>query len=112
MAEFPPSSAGLHIQLLSAEVGQVVRFSVYADLSRPLAVEERGTLLGALDEIAPGSGCVGLQGGPNDEVYFTVDADSEADARAAAIRYLDAILRMAKLDLAYTLDLQRSPSAT
>ena len=57
-------------------------FAVFANLSRRLTTQERTTLFEALDATVPDSGCVGPQNSQNDEVYFSVDAQSEAVARA------------------------------
>ena len=61
-----------------------MRYAVYADLSRPLTGRERSAVCEALDATVLDSGCVGRQKGPNDEVYFCVDAISEEDAKAQA----------------------------
>jgi hypothetical protein len=84
-------------------------WSIYADLSRPLTHEERAAVGSALDDVVPSGGCVGLQNGPNDEVYFVVEAPSAIDARTAASRYVDVILDRARLaDVGYEIHLQPS----
>ncbi len=84
-----------------------MEYAVYADLSRPLTEQERSTIFAALDAIVPDSGCVGLQKGPNDEVYFTVDALSLEEAKAQATQYMNQILNKVELDIGYTLELQK-----
>jgi hypothetical protein len=82
-------------------------YSVYADLCRRLTAEERSTLFEALDALVPGSGCIGPQRLPNDEVYFTVEAASEDDARRQAQDYMVAMLKSATLDVDYTIECSR-----
>ena len=84
-----------------------MRYAVYADLSRQLTSQERSSLFESLEASVPGSGCVGLQKGPNDEVYFSLEALSETAANAQAEHYMGIILHQAALDIEYTLTLQR-----
>lgn len=83
-----------------------MRYSVYADLSRPLTTLERSTLFEALDSTVPGSGCVGQQKGPHDEVYFSIDALTDEEASEHASRYMDIVLQKSGLNTDYTLTLQ------
>ena len=82
------------------------RYSVYADLSRPLSVDERSRVVDALDASVPESGCVGQQNGPNDEVYFCVDAASEGEAISLASIHMSRVLQEAGLDTTFKLALQ------
>jgi hypothetical protein len=84
-------------------------FSVYADLARRLTTDEQSALFEALDRIVPDSGCVGPQKGATDEVYFTVEAHSAAEATALATRYMSIILQEAALAVEYALELQSFP---
>jgi hypothetical protein len=59
-----------------------MEYAVYADLSRRLAEHERTALFKALEASVPGSGCVGMQKGPTDEVYFSLVAPSKEEASA------------------------------
>ncbi|MHA7628331.1 hypothetical protein [Corallococcus sp. M7] len=83
-----------------------MNWSVYADLSRSLTEAERGSVAQALDELVPGSGCVGPQKGDVDEVYFRVDAASSAEASVTAARLLDVILEKAGVQVRYEIQLQ------
>jgi len=87
-----------------------MEYSVYADLSRPLMGEERSAVAEALDASVPESGCVGIQSGSNDEMYFCVEAGSDAEAEAQAVRYAEIVFREAGLDMEYTLTLQTTRS--
>lgn len=84
-------------------------YFVYADLSRPLTPAERTTLFSALDASVPGSGCVGPQRNPNDEIYFTVDAASADAAHARADNYVRRILAEANLQVDYTIEVRAAP---
>lgn len=84
-----------------------MQYAVYADLPRLLTSMERSSVAEALDLTVPDSGCVGLQNGPGDEVYFCVEAISEEEAHAQAARYMDAVLSQSDLRVEYTLTLQR-----
>jgi hypothetical protein len=88
-----------------------MQYSVFADLSRRLTEHERSALFEALDANVPGSGCVGLQHGPSDEVYFALEGPDEAAAIAQAAHYMDLILQIAALDVEYALTLQRMDRA-
>jgi hypothetical protein len=83
-----------------------MEYSVYTDFSRPLTSEERSIIFEALEVNVPDSGCVGIQNGPSDEMYFRVEASTDAEAQAQAIQYAGIILRAAKLNVAYTISLQ------
>jgi hypothetical protein len=82
-----------------------MRYAIYADLSRRLTEQERSALAEALDVSVPDSGCVGLQKGPNDEVYFSLEALSEAAARAQAEHYMNTMLQKVALSVEYALTL-------
>lgn len=84
-----------------------IRYAVYADLTRRLTEEERSAIFAAIDSIVPDSGCVGLHKAPNDEVYFSLDATSEAAARDQAGTYINLVIQKAALDVGYKLELQR-----
>jgi hypothetical protein len=75
-----------------------VRYAVYADLSRELTTVERSAVIVALEANVPDSGCVGLQKGPNEEVYFCVEALSETEAGTQAAGYLTVVLEYAGLN--------------
>ncbi len=47
-----------------------MNWSVYADLKRSLTEMERRRIADVLDEVVADGGCVGLQKGMFDEVYF------------------------------------------
>jgi argininosuccinate synthase len=86
---------------------KLVEYSVYADLPRPLTADERLAVGKSLDANVPGSGCVGPQKGPNDEIYFSVEAHSDEDATAKATRYLKLVALEAGLNSTYTIEVQR-----
>ena len=88
-----------------------MQYAVYADLSRRLTEQERSSLFEALDANVLGSGCVGLQKGPNDEVYFALEALNEAAASAQAVHGMKLILQKAAFDVEYALTLQRMDRA-
>lgn len=69
-------------------------------------IHERATLFEALDSLVPGSGCVGRQNGPNDEVYFSVSEETYEQAWQQAVRWMDIVLRNANLAVDYTIELQ------
>ena len=83
-----------------------MRYAVFADVSRPLTRQEQTAVFEALEMSVPHSGCVGRDNGPNDFVYFDVEAPCEEDATAQARRYMDVVLQRAGLDVEYTLSLQ------
>jgi len=83
-----------------------MRYSVYADMSRPLTPEERNAVAAALEAQVPHSGCVGPQEGSNDEAYYAVEADTDEDAIAQATRYAALAIRMSGVDVKYTLEVQ------
>lgn len=85
-------------------------YSIYADLSRPLTDKERAQLFEALDAAVPGSGCIGRDRAPNDEIYFCVEASSDTEARVAAVRYVSGILAEASVEAEYTIDVARARS--
>jgi hypothetical protein len=82
-------------------------YGVFADLNRPLVKHERDAIFEALEANVPNSGYVGLQKGPNDEVYFAVDAPSAVEADAQAKRYMEIVLREAKVAVEYAIQLQK-----
>ena len=87
-----------------------MQYAVYADLSRRLAEHERSTLFEALEANVPGSGCVGLQKCPNDEVYFVLEALSEEAASTQAAHCMSLILQKTLVEVEYELTLQRMPA--
>ncbi|MBN8469539.1 hypothetical protein JYJ95_23805 [Corallococcus exiguus] len=86
-----------------------MNWSVYADLSRPLTVAERRSVVDVLNELVPDGGCVGPQKGDIDEVYFCLEAVSSAEASVTAARYLDVILEKAGVQARYEIQLQLQP---
>lgn len=83
-----------------------MRFSVYADLSRPLTSDEQSLVFAALDVLVPDSGCIGPSRSGDYEVFFTVDAATREAAQKEAAGYLDAILHRAGVTVSYLLTLQ------
>jgi hypothetical protein len=83
-----------------------MKWSIYVDLARPLTVDERSAVFAALQELVPDAGCVGLQNGPSDEVYFRVDAPSAIEARNAASAYVEALLNRAQLSIEFEIHVQ------
>ena len=83
-----------------------MQYAVFADISRPLTEQEQSAVFQGLETCVPESGCAGHQKGPNDEVYFCVEALSEAEARMLARDYLAVVLLRAGLAVEYTLSLQ------
>jgi hypothetical protein len=83
-----------------------MRYAVFADMSRPLTGQEQSLVFEALEASVPGSGCVGRDKRPDDEVYFCVEALDERDARAQARDYMSIVLKRAGLNVEYTLSLQ------
>ena len=81
-------------------------WSVFIDLERSLAAQEQGDLFAALEQIVPGSGCIGPNRRGDWEVYFTVEAASAEAARLAARRYMDRMLAAAGLAVAYAITVQ------
>ena len=79
-----------------------MQYDVYVDMSRPLTVAERFDIFEALDAHVPHSGYVGLDKGPNDEMFFVVNADSDAEAVAQATRYAAMAIRESGVDVQYT----------
>ncbi|MFP2924773.1 hypothetical protein ACLESO_06065 [Pyxidicoccus sp. 3LG] len=86
-----------------------MQWSIYADLSRGLSAEERLAIADALDEVVPSSGCVGPNVGSVEEVYFVLEAGTEAEARAGASRYMDAVLQSAGVQAEFRIHLQPAP---
>lgn len=83
-----------------------IRYEVYAEISRRLTELERSTIFAALDATVPNSGCVGHEKpSAPDEVYFVVEAPSEATARAQADAYMRTVLQAAGSDVSFTLSL-------
>lgn len=83
-----------------------MQFAVYADLSRQLSQDERSAVCEALNSTVPDGGCVGLQKGQNDEVFFYVYAAAEEEAREQATRYMGILLRRSEVKVEYELHLQ------
>ena len=83
-------------------------FNVYVDLPRELTAIERTRMGEALNSCIPDGGCVGLQSGPNDEVYFAVNAKSHDDAHRMAENYMLALLETSRLSMEFTIELRRS----
>ncbi|MFP2904785.1 hypothetical protein ACLESD_06960 [Pyxidicoccus sp. 3LFB2] len=86
-----------------------MQWAIYADLSRGLSMEERLAIAEALDKLVPDSGCVGPNRAGVEEVYFCVEASTEAEARAEAHRYVDAVLRDADVKAEYGIYQQPNP---
>ncbi|MCP3138601.1 hypothetical protein [Pyxidicoccus xibeiensis] len=86
-----------------------MHWSIYADLSRGLSPEERSAIAAALDAVVPSGGCVGLQNGSVEEVYFTLEAGSEAEARAEAHRHVEVVLRNADVKAEYSIQVEPMP---
>ena len=82
-------------------------WDVYADLERALTSEEQRAVFAAVDDLVPDSGCVGPNRGGTSEVYFVVSAGSEAEARAAAARYMNAVIQKAAVTVGFALELGR-----
>lgn len=82
---------------MSASASDGATWRVYVDLARPLTPEERCAVSEALQELVPDGGCVGRQNGPNDEVYFGVNAETAEDAQLLATTYVDSILERTRL---------------
>jgi hypothetical protein len=87
-----------------------MRYDVYVDLPYELTRQQRSTVFEALDATVPGSGCVGRQTGSNDEVYFSIEARTEEEARERAERYMSTILGKAGLHVEYAITLQANRS--
>jgi hypothetical protein len=83
-----------------------VRWAVFTALSLPLTSEEQSRVFEAVDLLVPGSGSVGPNRVGVFEVYFVVEADAEAEARAEATRLLDAVLAHAGTPMAYDVHVQ------
>jgi hypothetical protein len=83
-----------------------MKYAIYADFSRPLMTAERSAVSEALDANVPGSGCVGCQTGPNDEVYFSIEAPSDEEAIARAAHHMSIVVHVVGLDADYTLTVQ------
>lgn len=83
-----------------------VRFSIFADLSRPLTADEQGEIFAALDALVPNSGCVGPNRSGVYEVFFVVDADTSEAAQQEAARYMDAIVKCSGVAVGYEITLQ------
>lgn len=83
-----------------------MRFNVFADLSRPLTLEEQTALFAAVDKLIPDSGCVGPNRSGDFEVYFTVDAPTQDAAQSEAQRYMSAVLACSNVSITYVLTLQ------
>lgn len=84
-----------------------MKYSVFVDLSRHLASGERSAVFEALEARVPDSGCVGVDKGPNDEVYFCVEAGSEKEASEKARRYMSIVIQEAGLNVECTITFQQ-----
>lgn len=82
-----------------------MEWNVYADLARPLTSEEQGRIFAALDAIHEDSGCVGPNRSGIYEVFFTVTAATEAEARVAAAGIMAAVLERAQVSVTFVLEL-------
>jgi hypothetical protein len=83
-----------------------MKWSIYVDLARLLTEVERSAVSAALEELVPDGGCVGIQKGPNDEVYFGIDVPSVIEARSEASRQVEAILKRAGLAIEFGIEVQ------
>ena len=96
----------LWFNTLKEAFGKFMLYAVYIDMPRQLTAQERLAVADALEAQVPSGGCVGLQKGPNDEVYFDVEAPSDKEAEALAARYISLVFQAAELDEEYTISLQ------
>lgn len=78
-------------------------YGIYVDLSRLLSNQERSEVFDAVDAVVPGSGCVGVQRGTTDEIYFCIDAASETEAKAITDQYMRRITDRAGLDVSFSI---------
>jgi hypothetical protein len=83
-----------------------VLWNVFVDLERRLCGDEQRDLFAAIDALVPNSGCVGPNRSGVSEVYFSVDAENEADARARAADLISRVLSRAAIDTKHEISLQ------
>jgi hypothetical protein len=83
-----------------------MKWSVFADLERPLTADERGAVFAALEELVPDGGCVGPDRRGVEEVYFVVDAATPEAARAAAEAALGRVLEAAGVRVGHAIAVQ------
>ncbi len=81
----------------------------FGDVTRLFTTDARSGVAEALESHVPGSGSVGTCDGANDEVCFAVDARSDREAIEPADRYLGPVVLAARLDVHYTVAVQRLP---
>jgi hypothetical protein len=84
-------------------------WSIFADLERGLTDEERGAVFAALDELVPGSGCLGPNRHGDEEMYFVVEADSPEAARGAADEWLKRVIAASGVRVGWAITVQRRP---
>ena len=77
-----------------------MRWSVFVDLSRLLAPDELGAVCEALEQLVPDGGSTTPRPDGH-ELFFVVDAASEADAYAIGTRYTTEILAEAGLRIEF-----------
>lgn len=77
-------------------------YLIYADLSRLLTNIERTELLVVLDALIDNSGCIGPQRFPSDEIYFTLEASTETEARTSASILLNSMLSKANIEAEFS----------
>jgi hypothetical protein len=84
------------------------QWAIYVDFVRPLAETERASIYEAVEATVPGGGCIGVwPRAVNDELYITVDADTDDEARARAEAHVVAVLEKARVAVGY--DVRASP---
>jgi hypothetical protein len=88
-----------------------MRWAIFADLSRELSDVERGAVFAAVDEIVPGSGCVGPNRCGDEEVYFAVEAADAEAARVAAAALMDRVIAAAGVTVTYEITVQADSRA-
>ncbi|ADG69003.1 hypothetical protein Plim_3189 [Planctopirus limnophila DSM 3776] len=85
-----------------------MEYAVYADSPRRLSVQEQAGLSEALEAIVPSGGCIGPRGSQQqEEVYFTVDAATEEEAKQQAGQFMNRILQEAGLEIAFVLEISQ-----
>lgn len=84
-------------------------WSIFADLERVLTEDERDAVFAALDELVPGSGCLGPNRCGDEEMYFTVESDSPEAARALAERWLERVIAASGVRVGWTITAHRRP---
>jgi hypothetical protein len=83
-----------------------MKWSVYADLARPLTADERHAVFAALEELVPESGCVGPDRRGVEEVFFVVAAPTREAAREAATAALGRVLAAAGVRVDHAITIQ------